>query len=83
MFPFLNSPTAASRGLGGFPFREATPTCVLIPTKELFKRPLSIDLNDVKTRDNSRIRELETSGKLGSIKEDIPLQTVRFSPGYR
>jgi len=44
---------------------------------------LSIDLNDVKTRDNSRIRELETSGKLGSIKEDIPLQTVRFSPGYR
>ena len=44
---------------------------------------LSIDLNDVRTRDNSRIRELETSGKLGSIKEDIPLQTVRLSPGYR
>ncbi len=44
---------------------------------------LSIDLNDVKTRDNSRIRELETSGKLGSIKEDIPLQNVRFSPDYR
>ena len=34
---------------------------------------LSIDLNDVKTRDNRRIRELEISGKLGSIKEDIPL----------
>jgi len=44
---------------------------------------LSIDLNDVKTSDNSRIWELETSGKLGSIKEDIPLQTVRLLPGYR
>ena len=42
---------------------------------------LSIDLNDIKTRDNSRIWELETSGKLGSIKEDIPLQTIRLSSG--
>ena len=43
---------------------------------------LSIDLNDVKTRDNSRIWELETSSKLDSLKETISLQTVRFSPGY-
>jgi hypothetical protein len=44
---------------------------------------LSIDLNYVKTRDNSRIWELETSGKLDNLKEDILLQTVRLSPGYR
>jgi hypothetical protein len=44
---------------------------------------LSIDLNDVKTTDNSRIRELETSGKLDNFKEDISLQTIRLSPGYR
>ncbi len=42
---------------------------------------LSVDLNKVRTGDNSRIRELETSGKLGSTKEYIPLQTIRFSPG--
>jgi hypothetical protein len=44
---------------------------------------LSIDLNDVKTSNNSRIWELETSGKLGNLKEDISLQTIRLSPRGR
>jgi hypothetical protein len=44
---------------------------------------LRIDLNNVKTADNSRIWELETSGKLDNLKEDISLQTIRLSPGYR
>ena len=43
---------------------------------------LSVDLNDVRTGDNSRTWELETSGKLDNLKENISLQTIRFSPGY-
>ena len=43
---------------------------------------LSVDLNDVRTGDNSRTWELETSGKLANLKENISLQTIRFSPGY-
>ena len=43
---------------------------------------LSVDLNDVRTGDNSRTWELETSGKLDNLKENISLQTVRFLPGY-
>jgi hypothetical protein len=46
-------------------------------------RTLSIDLNDVKTSNNGRIWELETSGKLGNLKEDISLQTIRLSPRRR
>lgn len=41
---------------------------------------LSIDLNQVKTMGNNRIWELETSGKLGNLNADIPLQTIRLSP---
>ena len=41
---------------------------------------LDIDLNQVKSIDNSRIWELETSGKLGDLKVSIPLQTIRLSP---
>lgn len=44
---------------------------------------LSIDLNDVKTIDNSRTWDLGTSGKLDNLKESTVLQTVRLSPGYR
>jgi hypothetical protein len=41
---------------------------------------LHIDLNQVKTSDNDRIWDVETSGKLGELKGDIPLQTIRLSP---
>jgi hypothetical protein len=41
---------------------------------------LNIQLNQVKTIDNSRIWELETSARLGDLKTDIPLQTIRLSP---
>ena len=41
---------------------------------------LSIDLNQVKIMGNDRIWELETSGKLGNLNADIPLQTIRLSP---
>jgi Arc/MetJ family transcription regulator len=44
---------------------------------------LSFDLNDVKTKNNGRIWELETSGKIGNLKEDISLQTIRLSPRGR
>jgi Protein of unknown function (DUF2808) len=41
---------------------------------------LTIELDHVKSIDNSRIYELETSAKMGSISDLIPLDTVRMMP---
>ncbi len=41
---------------------------------------LSIDLNNVRTIDNSRSWDLSVAGKLDDLKDKISLQTVRMSP---